>query len=552
YILCIKGNGGFHFATSTIKSEPLIKLRKRKNRPYKPFAIMAPNIKTIKTFANVSKFEEELLKSYIRPIILLEKNENYYLSEYVAPTLHNIGVMLPYTGLHYLLFENTKEPAFVMTSANPQDEPIAITNEGAISKLGKFVDYFLLYNRKINQRCDDSVVRFHNSTPLLIRRSRGYAPKPIELKWLKSNKKTILGTGGEENVTFCILNGNKAFLSQYIGKTQKYETFNYYKTSIEYFKTLLNVDFDEVITDLHQGFNTTLYGKVLAEENSIPLKMIQHHYAHFAALLGENKLNNMVGLIIDGFGLGEDGEAWGGEVIHFNPKYGFKRLAHIKEYPLPGGDAATKYPLRIAMGFLKEEKGFEKWITQHKKYFPYGEQEIKVVNRILESGKYIRTSSAGRYLDAISSILGICFKRTYEGEPAIRLESAGIKGKDVLMIDPIIIGDKLDVSEVVKIIFNKKEEFSRKNLAYSAMSYLANGLSELSIKIANNMNTNIIGISGGVAYNKIIVDIIKKRLEASGYTFIEHKMVPPGDGGLSFGQVIGDLILYESEIWETL
>ncbi len=547
FILGIKGNGGFHFAASTLNSEPIIKLRKRKNRPTKPFAVMAASIEKIKSFAEVSEYERRLLESYIRPIVLLNKREDFNLSEEISPGLHNIGVMLPYTGLHYLLFETYREPAMIMTSANPQDEPIAIDNETAISKLGKYVDYFILHNREIVQRADDSVVRFHSDKPLLLRRSRGYVPQPIELPWLNEEAPVVLGCGGEENVTFCIIKEGKAFLSQYIGKTQKYETFNFYKDSVTHFKKLLNAEFQALACDLHMGFNTTLYAQHLAGELNIPVAKIQHHYAHLAALMGENYLKKMIGIIVDGFGLGENGEAWGGELLVFEGNR-FKRLGHIEEYPLPGGDAATRYPLRIAMGILYEEDGYDDWIREYSNTFPYGLEEIRIIHRMLQSNKLMKTTSAGRFLDCISAIIGLCYYRSYDGEPAIKLESAGYKGKPVLDTPPILEGNKLKIREFVKEIFKNRDKYRKADLAYSAMNYLGKGLAELAVKFCYENNIEYIGLSGGVAYNEIITNIIKRTVEKEGFNLITHNFTPPGDGGLSFGQAVAYLLLKEKEI----
>ncbi len=547
FIIGLKGNGGFHFATSTINSEPIIKLRKRKNRPSKPFAVMSPNIEKIKSFAEVSEYEQTLLESYIRPIILLNKRADFNLSEEISPGLHNIGVMLPYTGLHYLLFETYKEPAMIMTSANPQDEPIAIDNENAVSKLGGYVDYFILHNREIVQRADDSVVRFHNNNPLLLRRSRGYVPQPIDLPWLKDDAPVVLGCGGEENVTFCIIKEGKAFLSQYIGKTQKYETFKFYKDSITHFKKLLKADFQALACDLHRGFNTTIYAQQLSEELNIPVAKIQHHYAHLAALMGENDLKKMLGVIIDGFGLGENGEAWGGELLIFE-RNNFKRLGHIEEYPLPGGDAATRYPLRIAMGFLYGEEGYSDWIKKVYNVLPYGLREVRVIHKMLESKKLVKTTSAGRFLDCASAILGLCYYRSYDGEPAIKLESAGYKGKLVLDTTPILEENKLKVSEFVKELFKNRDNYRKADLAYSAMNYLGRGLAELAVKCCYEKKIDHIGVSGGVAYNEIVTSIIKKTVEKEGIHLVTHKFSPPGDGGLSFGQVVAYILLKEGGV----
>ncbi|MHA1332682.1 MAG: carbamoyltransferase HypF [Candidatus Odinarchaeia archaeon] len=533
-ILAIKGNGGFHFATATTFSEPIMKLRRRKNRPYKPFAIMARDLTAVKSFAEVSEYEANLLTSYIKPIVLLRKRKDYYLSELISPGLENIGVMLPYTGLHLMLFDKTNEPAFVMTSANPSGEPITIDNNEALTKLSKYVDYFLLHNRRIVQRCDDSVVRFHEENPVIIRRSRGYAPAPVYLR-LRKDHPCILGCGSEENVTFTILHYGKAFLSQYIGNIRKYETFQYYKQALSHLARLTNSEFEVVACDYHPKFNTTLLAKRIAEEKEIKLLQVQHHFAHAASVAAEHAVDKLIVIVLDGFGLGLDGHAWGGEVIYVNKKL-FKRIGHLQPQPLIGGDLATKYPLRLAIGILKDEPKLDTWISSLYEIFPHGVEEVKLILRQAESGRYITTTGAGRFLDAVSATLGICYVRTYEGEPAIKLEAAASGGKDVLKMEPIIENNIVNTSEVLKEIFAKKDIFKIKDLAYSAEHYLAKSISELAIRKAEELNIDTIGLSGGVAYNAHIFSEIKKEVKQCGFNFVSNRRVPLGDGGVSFGQ----------------
>ncbi len=255
YIVAIKGNGGFHVATATTKSEPIARLRKAKHRTQKPFAIMARDLETVKSFAEASSAEAELLTSYIKPIVLLKKRDDCYLSELISPGLHNIGVMLPYTGLHYMLFDDVREPAFVMTSANPPNEPIVAENQLAVKRLGAVVDFFLFHNRVIAHRCDDSVVRFHSENHSLVRRSRGYAPEPIRLK--RSANSCVLGVGAELNVTSCVLLRDKAFVSQHIGDVENLETLRFLKKAVNHLIRLPNSKLEFVACDLHPKFNTT-------------------------------------------------------------------------------------------------------------------------------------------------------------------------------------------------------------------------------------------------------------------------------------------------------
>lgn len=535
YIVAIKGNGGFHVSTATTKSQPIVRLRKAKHRTQKPFAIMASSLETVKSFAEVSSNEAKLLTSFIKPIILLKKKADYYLSELVSPGLHNVGVMLPYTGLHAMLFDNVKEPAFVMTSANPPNEPIVTKNTEAMKKLGSVVDFFLFHNRTIAHRCDDSVVRFHGEDPSIIRRSRGYAPEPIHMKFVFN--RCVLGVGAELNVTSCLLLGDKAFVSQHIGDVENLETLVFLKNSIAHLTKLTNSKVEVLACDLHPKFITTKLAQDLGNTLECQVVPLQHHHAHIASLMGEWNLNEIVGIACDGFGYGSDGTAWGGEILYCNQE-GFQRLGHLEEHPMVGGDLATLYPLRIVAGILHDEVDIEEWFISNSTRFPHGKKEVEVIFKQLEKSLVPKTTSCGRVLDAVSAVLGLCYERTYEGEPAMKLESVALKGKDVLKLTPHLEGNIIDTTLLVREIFNQKDYYSVEDLACSAQTYLARSLAQLAVEEADRLNVDHIGFSGGVAYNEHITVTIKRIVERKGFKFIVHKRVPPGDGGISFGQAI--------------
>jgi len=538
FILAIKGYGGFHVATSTTKDEPLVRLREVKHRSQKPFAIMARSLEAIETFAELGKKEVDILTSYTHPIVLLNKIDAYCLSDLIAPGLHNVGVMLPYTGLHYMLFDEVEEPAFVMTSANPPNQPIVKDNEEALKMLGETVDYFLFHNRKIAHRCDDSVVRMHNKNLVFIRRSRGYAPTPIMLK--EKAKRCVVGLGGELNNTSCVLLGNKAFISQHIGDVENVETRDFLENATKHLIRLTNSRVEAIACDLHPKFTTTKLAHDLTEKNHWQLIQVQHHYAHIAALMVEHDVKETVGVCCDGYGYGVDGEAWGGEIILCTREAsGFKRVAHLEKQPLIGGDLATRYPLRMAAGILSKGANVEKWLLQNKQHFPHGEKEIRIILSQLEKGKgIIETTSCGRVLDAVAAVLGLCYERTYEGEPAMKLESAAISGKNVLNLNPIMKSSSLDTTQMLVEIFENREKHSMADLAYSAHVYLAEGLAALAIEKALKNQVKNIGFSGGVACNQILALVMRKTVEAAGLRFLVHEVVPPGDGGLSFGQAV--------------
>jgi len=535
-VLAIKGYGGFHVAASTTEDKPLARLRVVKHRSQKPFAIMARSLDAIKTFAEVSIKEEELLTSYSRPIVLLNKKNDFGLSDLVALGLHNVGVMLPYTGLHYMLFDNVKDAAFVMTSANPPDQPIIKDNDEALKGLRSTVDYLLFHDRQIAHRCDDSVLRTHGQSTVFMRRSRGFAPAPLMLK--EKAKRCVLALGGELNNNACVLNGNKAFISQHIGDVENVETRNFLETAAEHLICLTNSKVDTVACDLHPKFTTTTLAHGLAAEKGWMLLQVQHHYSHVAALMVERNVEEMVGVCCDGYGYGPDGEAWGGEILLCTKEApSFKRLAHLEKQPLIGGDLATYYPLRVAAGILYGKVHIEDWLLQRKQHFPHGEKEIEIILQQLKNRKsIIETTSCGRVLDAVSAVLGICHERTYEGEPSMKLESVAMKGKDVLNLNPIIEGDTLNTTQILEEIFENTRKHSRRDLAYSAHAYIAKGLAALAIKQADENDVRAIGFSGGVACNEILTKAMRKQVEDAHLLFLVHEIVPPGDGGLSFGQ----------------
>lgn len=542
-ILAIKGYGGFHIASSTLLDDPILRLRKTKQREQKPFAIMTRDLEALRSFAIVSEAEERLLTSCTRPIVLLRKSDEYCLSKLISPGLHNTGVMLPYTALHMMLFDFAKEPAFIMTSANPPNEPIITENQQALDRLKDVVDYFLFHDRDIAQRCDDSVARVIKSSPSMIRRSRGYAPAPLHLK--KAFKNCILGTGGELNVTSCLLLKDKAFVSQHIGDVEKLETMEFMKSATEHLMRLTNCSVEAVACDLNPRFNTTRYARELGEEFSCEVFPVQHHHAHLASLMGEHGIREIVGISCDGIGYGDDGNVWGGEILLCNSS-GYKRLAHLEEQPMIGGDRATIYPLRMVAGMLRGQE-VENWLLSRKEYFPHGEREIEVILKQLGKGSAIKTTSTGRVLDAVAALLGICYERTYEGEPAMKLESASIKGREVLHLQPKIEGNVLRTAHLLRGVFDGLGKYRADDLAYSAQNYLASGLGQLAIEKARELDIDVVGFSGGVAYNEFITTRMRALVEEAKLKFLTNVQVPPGDGGISFGQVFATGMLLEEK-----
>jgi hydrogenase maturation protein HypF len=533
-ILAIKGNGGYHLASSTRLTEPIVRLRKTKFRLQKPLAVMAKDLEAARSFAEVASAEAEMMTSFVRPIVLLQKRPDFDLSDQIAPGLHNIGVMLPYTGLHNMLFDETSERAFVMTSANPPNEPIIKDDKEAFARLGDIVDYFLVHNRRISQRCDDSVVRLLDGTATMLRRSRGYAPAPISVAVHKDA--CTLGVGGELNVTSCLIYQGRAYMTQHIGDVETLQTFQFQKEATRHILMLTGCRPDLIGRDLHPLFNTTKFADELAQESRIRAVPVQHHYAHVAGLMAEHDVDEIVGICCDGYGYGDDGSAWGGEII-FADHNGHKRVRHLEPQPMIGGDLATKYPLRMVAGILKGEPEIADWLLERRGQFRHGEEEINTLLKQAHSTNTM-TTSCGRVLDGISAILGLCYERTYEGEPAMKLESAALGGKDVLKLEPVFRGEVIETTSMVQEVFANIGRLGVRDLAYSAQSYMARSLGKSAATVANELGLETIGFTGGVACNDAITHLLRVTLESEGFRFLVHKFVPPGDGGLSFGQAV--------------
>ncbi|MDO5827226.1 MAG: carbamoyltransferase HypF [Methanobrevibacter sp.] len=595
-ILAIKGIGGTHLVANVKIKETVDLLRQRLGRKSQAFAVMSPNIETIKTFAVMSKEEEKTLKSKERPIVILKKSEGYDFADSVSPDLHNIGVMLPYAPLHHLLFNETDTPAYIMTSANVPGEPMMITNEEIVKNLSKIADYYLVHNRRILNRCDDSVVRFRNDELAFIRRSRGYTPEPYDLsgKYTYLNEEfdnlNILALGPELDVTFTIIKNSKAYVSQHIGNTNKYRTYQFLKEAIEHMMQITKTDsFDLIACDMHPQFFTTQLAKEYAEKYDCPLIQAQHHHAHGVSLINDHVLNKtdldektsaemeisqdyeksellenpgeMIIIASDGVGYGDDGGAWGGEILYTDIK-SYKRMASLMPQKMPGGDLCTKYPARMLAAILSnpnsdyerdkygEEHVRELMERNYLDAFPHGKMEIaslfKQIERNLNVG--INTST-GRCLDSIAAALNICHERSYEGEAPMKLESAAfnywkMNDSDKLNDYPIIIKDHddrrvLDTTAVLRYVIEKLEEGEDiGRIAAAGQEAISIGLAKIAIEAARDCGIDTVGVTGGTFYNEAITAHIKDCIENAGLKFIQHTNSCPGDGSVSLGQAI--------------
>jgi hydrogenase maturation protein HypF len=532
-VLALRGNGGFHLAASALLDDPIKRMRRSKERGNKPFAIMARSLQATMAFAEVSSCERELLETYMRPIVLLHKKEPFPLSVLISPGLDSVGVMLPYTGMHYLIFDSINDPALIMTSANAPNEPIIIENELAVQRLGNVADYFLVHDREIAQRADDSVVRCIDETPTPIRRSRGYAPAPIILS--KPRETKTLALGAELNVTACMILGNKAYLTQHIGDTETVETAMFLENAVSHLERLVGFEPEALACDLHPKFTTTRIAERISRELSLPLRRIQHHHAHAGSLMAEHSLDEIVAVVCDGFGLGFKNEAWGGEIFVCDGTE-VRRAAHLEEQPMVGGDLATRYPVRMVTGILRDERTIPHWLRANSSHLPRGEDEIPIIMRQLNKKDFIRTSSCGRVLDAVAALLGICYERTYEGEPAMKLEASSTGGVDRLKIPPERNGEVIRTTNMVRSIYEQRGKLAVPDLAFSAQVYMARALADAAITLAGEEGIKTVGFSGGVALNETISLTIRRIVSDAGLQYVSNSVVPPGDGGVSFGQ----------------
>ena len=518
-IIAVKGLGGYHIGCDASNEEAVTELRKRLGRPYQPFAILGRDIKSIEKICHVSDDEKKNLLSHERPIVVLEKKDSK-IFEKAAPGLHNVGIMLPYSPLHFLLFNYTSLDFFVMTSANMPGDPMITENSFAFGSLD--VDYFLCHNLKIYNRCDDSVIRDGK----FIRRSRGFVPQGIGIP----HNKKILAFGAELNNAFTLTKEKKAFISQHIGNTTHYDTLLFFEDAIDKLMTLLNMKMEEIellVSDLHPQYDTTKLAERYSKETGIPLIKIQHHISHARAVLTENKLEEGIAIVCDGTGYGLDGRSWGGEVFHVTEN-NEERIGHLKEYPLLGGDKAAKEPVRVLVSLLKDED-----LSDYSSSYRYGLKGIDALKKLTKDEKIFSTS-CGRLLDMFSVMLFSCNERTYEGEPAMKLESLAWNGNN-LNIPIEIEANVIQIEEFAKKIFDLRKRERREDLAKTVHVSLANAFSDIAIEEAKKDHLPI-AFSGGVAYNKIFSDAIKKRVESSDLNYVEHKLAPCGDGGVSFGQ----------------
>ncbi len=511
-IVAIKGIGGFHIAADPFNDDVILKLRERKKRPQQPFALMSISVDTIKKYADISKIEEELLTSPERPIVLLKKQRE--LSKYISPGLDRDGFFLFYTPLHYLLLDSLKSKISVMTSGNIHGLPMCINEDCVKEKLKGVVDYILYHNRKIIHRVDDSVIRLSAGRAMMLRRSRGFAPT-----WIRISKKVepVISLGAELQNAGAIAFDDKVILTPYVGDTDKIENLEELEKNIRFLINSYSIKPKYIIADKNPAYQSLRLARKFSEEFSAEIYRVQHHLAHGLSVAAEYGIEEGIIIAIDGIGYGDDGNAWGGEVIKFEGNK-YSREYHLKYVNYAGGDINARKIDRMLALFLSN---FLSW-EEIGKYTKLSEKELRVL-QIQSKNSSLLTSSVGRFLDSVSALLDVCHERTYEGEPAIKLEAIA-RGK-ILDFQFPIRGREIDTVEAFKWILgnNLKKEDIAATIQYK--------LGEALAKAAEKLNPEKVLVSGGAAVNEWILKGIMDNLEA-----LTPTKVPAGDGGIALGQ----------------
>jgi hydrogenase maturation protein HypF len=582
-ILGIMGIGGVHIVGMASSSDVVNEIRiRKKNRKNKPFALMFQDLKSAQKYVEMTPAEIELLTNYRRPILLCNKKTTFNLPDNIAPGLPNVGVLLPYAGIHHLLFEQIGDEPLIFTSGNTTDLPMAIEPIEVMLQLNEVADAYLLHNRPIHQRCDDSVVRVDKYGTKIIRRSRGYVPEYIPLPF-ETHVVGGMAVGPELNSTGAVSRGHRIFPTQHIGNVDNLETYEFLKNALFHMKSLLKLtdnEIDLIVCDEHPLFFSTKFAKEfydsMPKSADTQLYQIQHHFAHMASLMVDSQIKEKEAVIVaslDGVGYGSDGNVWGGEVLS-GTYTEMERNYHIAYVPMIGGDRCVKYPVRMLIGYLIKKFGVEPTRTivdelQLVNTLEYGQAEFDVMcNVYLRKENVAFTSSCGRFLDSVSSLLGICILKTYEGEPAMRLEGAAFAGNPLAYDFSKDIVEKIttkntelsfeniiaSIIEVLKVEIKKNNVPSISKLPSSCISNIAASVLYSTGKIFANVAYSIaiekkiqnIGLTGGVAYNSILSggfyetlkDLSNKNKNPNQkIRFLFPNRVPLGDAGVSIGQL---------------
>ncbi len=541
-IIAVRGLGGFHLAVDARNNAAVQTLRQRKGRAEKPFAIMVRDLSVAETLCEINDAERKWLLHHTRPIVLLRKKNHADVAPAVAPNNAFLGIMLPYTPLHHLLLQ--KLDCLVMTSGNFSEEPIACGNEEALSRLAAMADYFLLHDREILQRCDDSIIRVIGDEPRLLRRARGFVPRPIFLN--KPLQKPVLACGGELKNTIALSRGNAVFLSQHLGDLDNPLTLQHFEATIAYFKQLLQIEPEIIAHDLHPDYLATQWA---LRQKHKTLVAVQHHHAHLAAVLAENGFAGpAIGLILDGTGYGSDGTIWGGEVL-IGQASGYRRFACLEPVAMPGSTAAIRQPWRMALSYLIHAYGEE----YRKLDLPMlRTRDHKIVHQMIaQKINSPLTSSCGRLFDGVAALLGLRDEVHFEAQAAIELEMLALDQNGNPLKEAIYPPTADGAIPIKPLIRALVEGLQNKVSATQLAADFHVTLAELFLKAieAARQQTDIhcVALSGGVFQNSVFTPYMEEILRQADFSVLTHKLVPCNDGGIALGQIaVADAIMHKS------
>lgn len=587
-ILALKGLGGFQLACDARRDEAVARLRQRKSRPHKALAVMLPDLDAARACCLLSPEHEALLSSPEKPIVLCPLRRTAggdVLSPLLAPDTDSLGIMLPYTPLHVALFDalargTSLPPALVMTSANPRGEPLCLGNREALARLRDEADAFLLHDRDILVRVDDSVTALFpgaqagEAVPFFHRRARGYVPRPVPLAFADAQAPTVCGTGAQLKATFCLTRGNAAFVSQHIGDLENLPTARFYEEAAAHLERLLEVRPELLVCDLHPDLLSSRWARERASAEGLPLLRLQHHAAHAAAVLAEHgHLDGALALCLDGTGLGTDGSIWGGELLFMElGELCWRRWGQLSPFALPGGEAAIREPWRLALA-LREALGqadlpaswteterppVEAWGADTMLAAACGtaRQQAPFLREMLRRGVNCPlTSSCGRLFDAVSAELGLCLVTSYEGQAAIRLETlarrldarpleAGDAAPETLLRSPQAEGAtwQLDASVLFAAVQRDAGRYGAATAARRFHERLSGGLALLAARAAEATGARTVALAGGCLQNLLLARLLVRDLRARDLRPLLPLELPPGDGGLSLGQAAWGLM----------
>ena len=527
-IIAIKSLGGFHLVCDATSNYAVNKLRQRKNRPSKPFAVLFKNLEQIKKVASLSFSEEKLIMSKEKPIVLVKKNKTSNLSQSIAPKIDRLGVFLPFTPLHILLFTYLDTP-LIATSANLSDEPIIIKKDELYRKLGFVFDYVLDYNRPIMNACDDSVVQVVNDQLFILRKARGYAPDFLKLK--NATTKNILALGANQKNTLALCFDNTVITSPHIGDLNSIEAMQFFENTLETFKRFYNFTPKLIVCDKHPNYETTKWAK----QQSVPIVQIQHHYAHVLSCMAQYQLEQKVlAFAFDGTGYGDDGNIWGGEIFIASQKE-YVRIKHFEYFKLLGGEMAIKQIKRVGLSLLFENYTLEELLTLNNPCLnAFSHKEVELLHTVWSKGLNAPlTSSVGRLFDAVCSLAGIEHNVSYEGESGLLIEQAYDK--------TIQESYSYEINENTIVIHQAIRQMAHDKDATKICTKFINMLVEIIVEISNANSHLPVVLTGGVFQNKTLLELVCKRLDALNRKYYYSKDVPLNDAGIALGQIYSQL-----------